>query len=246
MNTAPLIAEIAGLVGEPTRARMLTALLDGRALTAGELAYAARVQAPTASMHLAKLAEARLVAPLKTGRHRYFRLASPLVAQMLEGIMAVAIDQRPRYRPLSPLARELRAARVCYDHLAGRLSVALADALTRRGFVLIDDGAAEVTESGARFLAGFGIDLFALGKKRRLCRSCIDWTERRPHIGGAVGAALARRCFELGWAERKKDSRAVIVTPAGRKGFLDTFGMTLGEPGETEGDRHPPLTSAAR
>ncbi|HEV2302003.1 MAG TPA: winged helix-turn-helix domain-containing protein [Stellaceae bacterium] len=247
MNTAPLIAEIAGLVGEPARASMLTALLDGRALTAGELAYAARVTPPTASMHLAKLAEARLIAPLKTGRHRYFRLASPRVAQMLEGIMAVAIDERPRYRPLSPLARELRSARVCYDHLAGRLSVALADCLARRGYVLLDEEGAEVTPNGAQFLAGFGIDLFTVGtRRRRFCRSCLDWTERRPHIGGAVGAALASRCFELGWTERKRDSRAVMVTAAGRKGFLETFGVALDEPSAAGPAQRVIGSSAAR
>jgi DNA-binding transcriptional ArsR family regulator len=247
MNTAPLIAEIAGLVGEPTRASMLTALLDGRALTAGELAYAARVTPPTASMHLAKLAEARLIAPLKTGRHRYFRLASPRVAQMLEGIMAVAIAERPRYRPLSPLARELRSARVCYDHLAGRLSVALADCLAGRGYMLLDDEGAEVTPSGAEFLARFGVDVFAVGtRRRRFCRPCLDWTERRPHIGGAVGAALANRCFELGWTERKKDSRAVVITQLGKRGFLETFGVALGEPDETGSAQRATGSSAAR
>lgn len=247
MNTAPLIAEIAGLVGEPARASMLTALLDGRALTAGELAYAAHVTPPTASMHLSKLAEARLIAPLKTGRHRYFRLASPRVAQMLEGIMAVAIDERPRYRPLSPLARELRSARVCYDHFAGRLGIALADCLAGRGYVLLDEEGAEVTPSGAEFLARFGVDVFAVGtRRRRFCRPCLDWTERRPHIGGAVGAALANRCFELGWTERKKDSRAVVVTAAGRRGFRETFGVALDEPDETSSAQRATGSSAAR
>src|SRR4051812_46954510 len=124
MITGPLIAEIAGLAGEPARATMLTALLDGRALTATELAYAARITPQTASAHLAKLTEAGLITPLRDGRYRYFRLASPKVAQMLDGIMAVALEHRPRYRPLSRQAQELREeARVCYDHLAGRLSV---------------------------------------------------------------------------------------------------------------------------
>ena len=129
MTTGPLIAEIAGLVGDPARAAMLCALLDGRALTATELAQAARVTPQTASTHLAKLAEAGLVARMRDGRYRYFRLASPRVAEMLEGIMAVALENRPRYRPLSPRARALSAARICYDHLAGRLSVDLTDSL---------------------------------------------------------------------------------------------------------------------
>src|SRR3954466_13032214 len=121
MNTGPLIAEIAGLVGEPARATMLTALLDGRALTATELAYAARITPQTASSHLTKLTEAGLITPLRDGRYRYFCLASPKVVQMLDGIMAVALEHRPRYRQLSRQGRELRDARICYDHLAGRL-----------------------------------------------------------------------------------------------------------------------------
>ena len=230
MITGPLIAEIAGLVGEPARANMLSALLDGRALTAGELAYAARVTPQTASSHLAKLIEAGLLTPLKDGRHRYFRLASPKVAHMLEGIMAVAIENRPRYRPLSRLAQELRSARVCYDHLAGRLSVDLADFLTRREYIVLGDEGGQVTEDGSRFLAEFGIDLFAAAtERRRFCRPCLDWTGRRPHIGGAVGAALTNRCFELGWTERMKHSRAVVVTAPGKRGFLETFGIMIAE-----------------
>jgi len=230
MITGPLIAEIAGLVGEPARANMLSALLDGRALTAGELAYAARVTPQTASSHLGKLIEAGLLTPLKDGRHRYFHLASPKVAHMLEGIMAVAVDNRPRYRPLSRQARELRSARVCYDHLAGRLSVDLADFLVKREYIVLGDEGGQVTEDGTRFLAEFGIELFAAAMKRRqFCRSCLDWTERRPHIGGAVGAALTNRCFELGWTERMKHSRGVIVTASGKRGFLETFDITIAE-----------------
>jgi DNA-binding transcriptional ArsR family regulator len=226
MITGPLIAEIAGLVGEPTRATMLSALLDGRALTATELAHAARVTPQTASTHLAKLAEAGLIAPTRAGRHRYFRLASPRVAEMLDGIMAVALENRPRYRPLSRQARELSAARICYDHLAGRLSVDLADSLITHAYIVVGDEAAEITPAGARFLTEFGIDLSALGSKRRpFCRLCTDWTERRPHIAGAVGAALTKRCFDLGWTERTKHGGAVIVTPTGRRGFLETFGI---------------------
>jgi hypothetical protein len=146
---------------------------------------------------------------------------------MLEGIMAVAIDNKPRYRPLSRQARELRAARVCYDHFAGRLGVDLADFLTGCEYIVLGDEGGQVTDSGARFLSSFGLDLFAVGNKRRqFCRSCLDWTERRPHIGGAVGAALTSRCFQLGWTERMKHSRAVAVTEAGKLGFHETFGIT--------------------
>ena len=230
MITGPLIAEIAGLVGEPARATMLSALLDGRALTATELAHAARVTPQTASTHLAKLAEARLIAPTRHGRYRYFRLASARVAEMLDGIMAVAIENRPRYRPLSRQARALSAARICYDHLAGRLSVDLADALITHGYIVVGDEVAEITPAGARFLTEFGIDLAASSSKRRpSCRLCIDWTERRPHIAGAIGAALTKRCFDLGWTERTKHGGAVIVTPAGKRGLRETFGIGVPE-----------------
>jgi DNA-binding transcriptional ArsR family regulator len=130
MITGPVIAEIAALVGAPARATMLSALLDGRALTASELASAARVTPQTASTHLAKLIDAGLLSVIREGRHRYFQLASPKVVEMLDGLVAVALANRPRYRPLSREARELGEARICYDHLAGRLSVSLTDFLT--------------------------------------------------------------------------------------------------------------------
>jgi DNA-binding transcriptional ArsR family regulator len=229
MIPGPLIAEIAGLVGEPARATMLSALLEGRALTATELAQAARVTPQTASTHLAKLAVAGLIVPIRDGRYRYFRLASPRVAQMLDGIMTVALENRPRFRPLSRHARELSAARICDDHLAGRLSVDLADAFITQGYiVVVGDEAAEITPTGTRFLRKFGVDLSASSSRRRhVCRLCIDWTERRPHIAGALGAALTKRCFELGWTERIKQSGAVMVTGSGKRGFQGTFGISV-------------------
>jgi DNA-binding transcriptional ArsR family regulator len=225
-----MIAEIAALAGDPARANILTALLDGRAMTATELAYAARVTPQTTSAHLGKLVEAGLITATPSGRHRYFRLASTNVAHMLESIVAVAGDNRPRFRPLSRQAAALRDARVCYDHLAGRLGVAIADAMARCGYLVLEDEGGRVTDAGQRFLAGLGIDLRIAGKGRRhLCRACLDWTERRPHIGGAIGAALAERWLALGWIERAKDSRAVRLTPAGECGFRDSLGMVLAD-----------------
>jgi DNA-binding transcriptional ArsR family regulator len=224
----PRLAEVAALVGDPARANILSALMDGRALTAGELALAARVSPQTTSGHLAKLAEAKLLSLEKQGRHRYYRLASPLVGRMLEGIMAVAAEGPPRYRPVSKLDDALRAARNCYDHLAGRLGVGLADALCGRGHVLLTEEGGEVTAAGAQFLAGFGLDLDAARERRRIfCRPCLDWTERRPHLAGAVGAALAARCFDLGWIERRRDSRALAITGAGRRGLAETFALSF-------------------
>jgi DNA-binding transcriptional ArsR family regulator len=209
---------------------MLSALVDGRALTAGELAYAARVTPQTASTHLARLTEAGLLSPMREGRHRYFRLASPSVVEMLDGIVTVALENRPCRRPLSRQARQLSAARICYDHLAGRLAVELTEFFTAQEYLVIADEGAEVTEAGACFFAAFGIDLSALSSaRRRFCRVCLDCTERRPHLAGALGAALTKRCFDLAWTERMKHSRAVIVTASGKRGFLETFGISVSE-----------------
>src|SRR3984885_14768743 len=172
---------------------------------------------------------ARLFPRTPSGRHRYFRLASSRVAQMLESIVAVAGDNRPRFRPLSRMATQLRAARGCYDHLAGQLGVRIADAMVARGYLVLEDDGGRITEAGARYLWDLGIDTRVAGQRRRyLCRACLDWTERRPHIGGAIGAALAERWLTLGWIARAKDSRAVSVTPAGERGSRDSLGMNLG------------------
>jgi DNA-binding transcriptional ArsR family regulator len=230
MISGAMIAEIAALAGDPARANILTALLDGRAMTATELAYAARVTPQTTSAHLGKLTEAGLITATPSGRHRYFRLASPKVAQMLESIVAVAGDNRPRFKPLSRQAAALRAARVCYDHLAGQLGVRIAEAMVARGYLVLEDDGGRITEAGMRYLWGLGIDTRIAGKGRRyLCRACLDWTERRPHIGGAIGAALAERWLALGWVTRAKDSRAVTVTPEGERGFRDSLGLFLAD-----------------
>jgi DNA-binding transcriptional ArsR family regulator len=226
------LAEIGALVGDPARANILSALADGRALTASELAYVARVTPQTTSGHLAKLAAANLLAPTRQGRHRYYRLASPLVAQMLESMIAVAALQLPPRRRLpSRIDDEMRMARTCYDHLAGRLGVGLADALATREQVFLGAEGGEVTPAGMRFLIDFGADPARVtGSRRPLCRTCLDWSERRWHIAGGVGAALCRRALELGWIERRRDSRAVIITPEGRRGFAETFGLSLAAP----------------
>lgn len=233
MITGPIIAEIAALVGDPARATMVSALVDGRALTASELAAAARITPQTASTHLAKLTEAGVLSVVRSGRHRHFRLASPAVACMIDGIVAVALEKRPRYRPLSGQARALSAARICYDHLAGRLSVDLTDSLVAREYIVLGDEFADITRAGTRFLAELGIECSARRSTRRhSCRLCLDWTERRPHIAGTVGVAITKRCFDLGWIERMKRSHAVLVTPLGRRGFQKTFGIDASAPGD--------------
>jgi DNA-binding transcriptional ArsR family regulator len=228
LTVQPLLAEVAALIGNPTRAGMLAALLDGRALTATELAYVGGVAPQTASGHLAKLTEGRLLALTRQGRHSYYRLASPLIGGMLESIMAVAADGPPRYQPRWRGGDALRNARTCYDHLAGRLGVVLADALSARDCVTLSADGGIVTPVGEAFFPQFGIDLREKsGSRRPFCRPCLDWSERRAHLAGALGAALADRCFKLGWIARIPDTRAVCITPNGRRGFCETFGVEL-------------------
>ena len=222
------LAEIAALIGDVARANILSALMDGRALTASELAWHSGVSPQTASGHLAKLSEARLIAMARQGRHRYYRLASPEVAQAIEALMAVASFSPKRHRPVGPRDEALRRARTCYDHLAGRLAIAIADALTARRHVILSESAGVLTDEGHRFLCAVGIDLDADREgKRAICRTCLDWSERRSHLAGRLGAALCRRAFELGWVERIRDSRVVAVTAEGQRGLQATFGIEL-------------------
>lgn len=229
MIAAANLAEVAALVGDPARANMLAALMDGRALTASELAFMARVTPQTASAHLAKLTQSHLLSVTSQGRHRYFKLASPLVGRMLEGIMAVAAIEAPkRHRPSSPKDAALRQARTCYDHLAGRVGVALADALMNEGHVVLSEDGGSVTDSGGALFRSIGIDLDAGRPRQRcFCRPCLDWSERRPHLAGALGAALATTAFERGWIQRLRDTRAVAVTPSGAAAMTTLFGPLM-------------------
>jgi DNA-binding transcriptional ArsR family regulator len=226
-------AEVASIAGEPARASMLHALMDGRALTASELARVAGVTPQTASGHLAKMAASRLVLVERQGRHHYHRLASPAVAQMMESIMLVAALETRRTAPVTgPREAALRMARTCYDHLAGRLGVSLADALVARGYVDLNHDGGLVTDAGVSLLQRIGIDVTHLtmgrGKKARvLCRPCLDWSERRPHLAGALGAALCAFSLEKGWIRRREGTRAVTVTPEGIRIYRDAFGVRL-------------------
>jgi len=217
------MSRIAALLGDPARANILTALMDGRALTAKELAFAAHVSPQTTSGHLAKLTDAQLLTVARQGRHRYFRLSSPLIGHMLESVLAVAgsVAQTPKtWRG----GEALRTARTCYDHLAGRLGVAVADSLTEAGHLVLSADGGEVTASGDAFLAEFGAH--PAEGKRVFCRPCLDWSERRPHIAGRLGASLVNRCLELGWLQRQRDTRAVIITQPGQRGFTEVFGIS--------------------
>src|SRR5262245_52394610 len=227
MVAAANMVEVAALVGDTARATMLAALMNGQALTGTELAFLARISPSTASEHLTKLVDARLVAVTKQRRFRYYRIASPLVAAMLESIKAVAaIEVPPRYQPRSIRDDALRFARTCYHHLAGQLGVAIADALVVNGHIVLGDDGGEVTETGAALLHDFGADLTSQSRTKRVfCRPCLDWSERRYHLAGRVGTEICRCCLELGWLRRDRDTRAVTITPVGRVGLAETFGV---------------------
>jgi len=231
MVSNAMFAEVAALAGDPARASMLHALMDGRALTASELARVAGVAPQTASGHLTRMTAAGLLGVEKQGRHRYHRLASPAVAQMMESIMRVASDVAPKRLATGPRDASLRAARTCYDHLAGRLGVAIADALVAGGHAELASDAGIVTDKGMRFLVRLGVEIDTLRPgertKRVLCRPCLDWSERRPHLAGAVGAAICTHAFGKNWIRRIEGTRAVAVTPKGQRVFREDFGARL-------------------
>ena len=211
------ISSPAALIGDPTRAIFLMALSEGRALPASELAQRAGVSASTASVQLAKLVDGGLLETERNGRHRYYRLADPSIATAIESLAVIAPRRPASSVRLARAGSQLQAARTCYDHLAGALGVALFEALQRQRLLTPE---LEVTKRGAKRFSELGIDVDELaGRRRPLTRSCLDWTERRHHLAGSLGAALATRCFELGWIERLANSRAVRVTEKGRRGF---------------------------
>lgn len=224
MKEGPDIAQIGALVGDPARANMLSALMGGKALTASELARAAGITQQTASAHLAKLEAGGLLVQHKQGRHRYFALADDEVGLLLEGLMGFAANRgflRTRPGPKDP---ELRKARVCYNHLAGDFGVRMLDRLITDGNVRLDGEDIALTESGEARMAALGIDLPPLKAQRRpLCRTCLDWSERRSHLAGALGEALLSRFLDIGWAKREAGSRIIRFTAAGEKAFLATF-----------------------
>ena len=227
MKDEPVIARVAALVGDPARANMLTALLDGHALTATELALEAGVTPQTASTHLARLVDGGLLTLTNQGRHRYFSLAGPHVAAMLEATAVVAEHRGPsRVRP-GPRDRHMREARICYDHLAGHKAVMLMDTLRADGSLTGPDEALRLSEAGAGRFRSIGLDVTALKPGRRpLCRSCLDWSARRPHLAGALGAAFFDHIVDTGWARRSPESRVVQFSPKGEAEFARFVAVT--------------------
>ena len=228
MKAGPNLSSIAALIGDRARADMLSALMSGKALTAMELAEAAGVTKQTASAHLSKLLDRKLLVQEKQGRHRYFRLAHADVAEVLESLMGVAQRVGATRLQTGPSEPALRHARVCYDHLAGEVGVQLFDALQRRQVLKVADDGAAITEHGAKVFASLGVDVGALNTKSRpLCRLCLDWSERRHHLAGALGAALLDRFFDRRWARRKRQSRIVEMTPAGVRALREHFALHI-------------------
>jgi DNA-binding transcriptional ArsR family regulator len=225
MSDGPNITRIAAAIGDPVRAEMLSALMAGRALTATELAAHAGITKQTGSTHLRRLLDARLVVVHAQGRHRYFAIANEDVAHLLErmtGIAADAVHVRLRTGPREPA---LRKARVCYDHLAGELAVSIYDRFMHEHWLEFATQTLSLTPEGERSLSGFGIDIERVrAQKRALCRACMDWSERRNHLAGALGAALLERIFERGWARRERASRLVVFRPSGERELSRAFG----------------------
>ena len=220
MEDGPNIARVAALIGDRARADVLTALMADRALTATELSDIAGVTRQTISAHLAKLLEAGLLAVDRQGRHRYFRLADRDVAQLLESLMGVAFRTGAVRVRASPREGALRKARVCYDHLAGELGVMACDGLLARKAIERSGDTLRLTAAGRPWFASMGIDTDALaGQRRALCRPCLDWGERRHHLGGALGTALLQHVFHLKWAWQAKESRVVVFSPSGETRF---------------------------
>ena len=225
---APKLAELAGVIADPGRAGMLSRLMDGRAQTASELALVAGVTPQTASWHLSRLVQRALLKVERRGPRRYYRLATPLVAHMLEGMMTVAVTGPQPLRPSSRIDDQMRRARTCYDHLAGELGVAVTDAMQARGYLVMEQDAGELTAAGIAFLGRFGIDLRSPVRRRRaLCRPCLDWSERRPHLAGLAGAAVADLALQRDWIRRRPQGRSVEITQAGLAAFKDLFGVRI-------------------
>jgi DNA-binding transcriptional ArsR family regulator len=227
----PDVAKVAALIGDRARARMLFALLDGGEIPASELALRASVSPQSASGHLRRLVEGMLVTARRAGRQRLFRLASPQVAAAVETLAAIAPHAPIVSMSQHSAMERLRRARTCYDHLAGRLGVGVTEALVRRGTMRLRAGQYHLTNAGKRFFSKLGVEVDSLGRQRRpFARACTDWTERRPHLAGSLGAALLDRLLAAGWVRRCASDRALSITPAGSDALARTFGVGILDP----------------
>lgn len=228
MSINPNMAEIASLLGETSRATMLASMMDGRFHTASELAYMAAIKPQTASFHLAKLVEGKLVKVEKQGRHRYFQLADEEIAHLLESFLAISPPPEVRSLKQSSQMKLLQGARTCYDHLAGKLGVQLTESLVNAGYLQLGEKEFLITSKGAHFFTDFGLDLDDLKRKRRsFSHACLDWSERRYHLAGSLGQGILTHLLSLGWVTRVPSIRAIKVTEKGRAGFKEVFQLDV-------------------
>ncbi|WP_127924238.1 MULTISPECIES: winged helix-turn-helix domain-containing protein [unclassified Pseudoalteromonas] len=214
-TSEPNIAVVANLIGDNARAKMLTALLGGKALTATELALEADITSQTASTHLAKLVDGQLLHVRKQGRHKYFQLMNASIAQLLENLLNISVNLAPEQVSTGPNDIRLKQARICYDHLAGELGVEIYDALKQQAFIIDNGSETLLTDLGKEFFSSIGFDLSQIKKsKRPICKSCLDWSERRNHLAGILGQWMLNDMFDKGWLERALDSRVINVSNA--------------------------------
>lgn len=226
MNASPNVAEVASILGEPSRSLILTSLMDGRFHTATELAYMAGIKQQTASFHLSKLLKANLITVEKHGRHRYYQLTDGEIAQTLESFLAIACPPEIRSLKQSTQMKALKSGRTCYDHLAGELGVKLTQAMIQEGLIEKEEKEFVVTSKGETFFDEFGLNILELRQKRRsFSRICLDWSERQHHLAGALGEAITIKFVELNWIEKHPSSRAVKVTEEGEFGLKKYFNM---------------------
>lgn len=222
------IARAGALIDQPARAEMLRLLSDGRGRTATEIAVETGISRPTASRLLNHVIEAGLVRVDRQGRHRYYRLAGPQVADLLKTLRTVPGHSNPSNTRFGPRDNAMRRARMCYDHLAGELGYGITESLVQRGALVEDGDNFQLTERGERIFADLAIDVAAARRRHRhFARTCLDWSERRPHLAGALGAALAERLFDLGWISRESDARTVHTTPTGHRELQLAFDVEI-------------------
>jgi DNA-binding transcriptional ArsR family regulator len=222
----PDFASVAAVIGDPSRALILSALADGRAMPAGDLARLAHVSPQTASTHLEKLFKAKLLSVVVQGRHHYYRLRDARVAELIESLSVIARPVVPLTERQQEKAGQLRFARTCYGHLAGKIGVAITEALCSHSYIADEDAGYRLSETGMAWFRSIGIDVGGL-KRRPLAKRCLDWSERRHHLAGALGVALCGRVMELGWAVRIRDSRALRLSDSGRAQIRSELGLAL-------------------
>jgi DNA-binding transcriptional ArsR family regulator/DNA-binding PadR family transcriptional regulator len=228
MNANPNVAQVASLVSDASRAAILTVLLDGRYHPASELAYMAKIKPQTASFHLSKMVAANLVTVEQQGRHRYYGIQNQEVAQIMETLLSITPPVEIRSLNQASETEAIRQARTCYDHLAGSLGIQLTNSLLSAGVISETENQFTVTEKGEEFFKAFQIDLEQVKRKRRaFTHRCLDWSERRHHLAGALGHALLERLLELNWIQRLPRTRAITIMPEGKKGFKETFQIDM-------------------